>query len=99
MDGVKASAEKMRSDNPGLQGALPADLVTASSSGVDPHVSPASAAAQIDRVAKARGISADQLKLLVDQITEGRDLGFLGEPRVNVLALNLALDEKFPVRH
>ena len=98
MDRVKASAEKVRSDNPTLRVALPADLVTASASGMDPHVSPASAAAQIDRVARARGISADQLKPLVDQTTERRDLGFLGEPRVNVLALNLALDEKFPVR-
>lgn len=95
---VKGSVAKLRTDNPAMQGAVPADLATASASGLDPHLSPASAAVQIERVAKARGISADQLKPVVDQLTEGRDLGFLGEPRVNVFALNLALDEKFPVR-
>jgi len=98
MDRVKGSAEKFRTDNPSFKGNLPADIAMASGSGLDPHVSPASAAIQVERVAAARGVSPDQVKQLVEQHTEGRDLGFLGEPRVNVLAVNLALDEKFPVR-
>lgn len=98
MDRVKGSVAELRTENPGMRNSLPADLATASASGLDPHLSPASAVVQIERVAKARGIPVDQLKPVVDQFIEGRDLGFLGEPRVNVLALNLALDEKFPVR-
>jgi potassium-transporting ATPase KdpC subunit len=74
---------------------IPADAVTASASGLDPHISPANAQTQAVRVAKARGVSVDQLQGLIAQHTEGRDLGFLGEPRVNVLELNLALDESF----
>ncbi len=97
IDRVKASVEKFRKENPTYKGPLPADLVTTSGSGLDPHISPASAAAQVNRVASARGISADQLQTLVDEHTEGRDLGFLGEPRVNVLLLNLALDRQYPV--
>jgi potassium-transporting ATPase KdpC subunit len=98
VDRTKASVEKFRKENPDFAGPLPADLPTASASGLDPHVSPASAAAQIARVAKARGASPEQIEQLAAQFTEGRDLGFLGEPRVNVLMLNLALDEKYPVR-
>jgi K+-transporting ATPase ATPase C chain len=75
---------------------IPADAVTASGSGLDPHISPASAQAQAARVAKARGISADQANQLIARFTEGPDLGLLGEPRVNVLKLNLAMDQQFP---
>jgi potassium-transporting ATPase KdpC subunit len=97
-DRVKASVEAFRKDNPGASGPVPADLVTASASGLDPHISPASAEAQLARVAQARGASADQINQLVAKFTEGPDLGFLGEPRVNVLRLNLALDESFPAK-
>lgn len=96
VDRVKASIDKFRKDNPDYNGPLPADLVTASASGLDPHISPDSASAQAARVAKARGVSTDQVAQLIAQVTEGPDLGLLGEPRVNVLKLNLALDEKFP---
>jgi len=96
VDRVKASIDKFRKDNPDYTGPLPADLVTASASGLDPHLSPDSAAAQAARVAKARGVSTDQVSQLIAQLTEGPDLGLLGEPRVNVLKLNLALDEKYP---
>lgn len=97
IDRVKVSAEKFRKENPGYVGALPADLVTASGSGLDPHISPASAMAQADRVRRARNITPDQLRALIDAHTEGRDLGFMGEPRVNVLLLNLDLDRHYPL--
>jgi K+-transporting ATPase KdpC subunit len=74
---------------------IPADAVTASASGLDPHISPANAQAQATRVAKARGASAEQVQGLIAEHTEKRDLGFFGEPRVNVLELNLALDQSF----
>jgi len=76
--------------------AIPPDAVTASASGLDPDISPANAAIQVDRVAAARHISPAQVEALVKQYTGGRDLGILGEPAVNVLLLNRALDEKYP---
>lgn len=97
MDRVRASMEQFREENPEHTGAIPADLVTASASGLDPHISPASAEVQIARVARVRGIAAEELRSVVAGHTEGRTLGFLGEPRVNVLVLNLELDRKFPM--
>jgi potassium-transporting ATPase KdpC subunit len=96
IDRVKASVDKFHKDNPDYHGPIPADLVTASASGLDPDISPASAMAQEPRVAKARGVSADQLNQLVAEHTKSPDLGLLGEPRVNVLELNLALDQQYP---
>jgi K+-transporting ATPase ATPase C chain len=94
VDRVKASIEKFRKENPDYHGPIPADLVTTSASGLDPHLSPDSAMAQVPRVAKARGLSVEQVNHLVGQFTEGPDLGVLGESRVNVLRLNLALDQQ-----
>jgi K+-transporting ATPase ATPase C chain len=95
VDRVKASADKFHKDNPNFNGTIPADLLTASGSGLDPHLSPESADAQVDRIAQARGTSPQDIRNLVAQLTESRDLGFLGEPRVNVLKLNEALDAKY----
>jgi potassium-transporting ATPase KdpC subunit len=96
IDRVKASVDKFHKENPDYHGPIPADLLTGSGSGLDPEISPASAQAQTPRVAKARGISADQLNQFVAQYTKSPDLGLIGEPRVNVLKLNLALDQQFP---
>ena len=76
---------------------IPPDAVTASGSGLDPDISPANAAIQVDRVAAARHVSPAAIRALVSQYTQGRDLGFLGEPRVDVLNLNIALDQKYPL--
>ena len=96
-DRVKAAAAKFRQENPGFSGQLPADLVTASGSGLDPHLSPAAAAAQVARVAAARGASSRKIQQLQASFIEGRDFGLFGEPRVNVLKLNLALDSTYPL--
>ena len=95
-DRVKSSIAQFRKDNPDFSGSVPADLVTASGSGLDPQLSPASISAQAPRVAVAREISINQIQQLASEFTEGRELGLLGEPRVNVLRLNIALDERFP---
>jgi K+-transporting ATPase ATPase C chain len=98
VDRVKSSVEEFRKENPDFTGAIPADLLTASASGLDPEISPSSAEAQAPRVAKARGIGLGQVEGLISQNTTEAELGFLGEPRVNVLELNLKLDEAFPAK-
>jgi K+-transporting ATPase ATPase C chain len=95
LDRVKGDVATAQADNPGVP--VPIDLVTTSASGFDPHITPAAAEFQLPRVAKARGTSFDQLRPVVAKHTEGRQLGFLGEPRVNVLELNLDLDRQFPM--
>ncbi len=84
--------------HPGQSDPVPADLLTASASGLDPHISPAAAAWQVKRVANARHVPQDEIRALVARFTEGRELGVLGEPRVKVLDLNMALDEHWPLR-
>jgi K+-transporting ATPase ATPase C chain len=93
-DAVKQRIDALRAADPGNTAAVPADLVTASASGLDPHISPAAAKYQIARVARARGITDVEVAKVVKEATESRQLGILGEPRVNVLRLNLLLDGK-----
>jgi potassium-transporting ATPase KdpC subunit len=96
IDRVKTDVATLQAENPTRP--IPIDLVTTSGSGLDPHITPAGAEFQIPRVAKAREISEDEVLKLIQAHMEGRQFGFLGEPRVNVLELNLALDEKFPTK-
>jgi K+-transporting ATPase ATPase C chain len=97
VDAVKAGVEAARTDNPNVP--VPIDLVTSSASGLDPHLSPDAALFQIPRVASARRVSESEVRAIVESHVDGRQLGFLGEPRVNVLLLNLALDERFGPLH
>lgn len=94
-DRVMLEAARLRRENPDAQGAVPAELVTTSASGLDPHLSPEAVQWQVPRVAKARGVTPERVLAVVGSHVEGRTFGVLGEPRVNVLLLNLALDRQF----
>jgi K+-transporting ATPase ATPase C chain len=94
-DRVKQDLERLKKENPEAPGLVPSELVTASSSGLDPDLSPEAMLWQVPRVAKTRGVAPDRVKAVVDANIEGRTFGILGEPRVNVLLVNLALDRQF----
>lgn len=95
MDNVKTAADALREENPGTP--IPIDMVTASASGLDPHITPAAAEFQVPRIVKERGMTEDEVRKFVGKHTEGRQFGLLGEPRVNVLELNLELDATRPM--
>jgi len=97
IDRVKADVEKLQAENPGKP--VPVDLVTTSGSGLDPHISPAAAEFQVPRVARERGLNEDELRRIVAAHAEARQFGFLGEPRVNVLELNIDLNNRKPLKH
>ena len=99
VDRVKTDLKSFRAENPTFTGPVPADLLTTSASGLDPDISPASAEAQAGRVAAARGVTLEAVRQLIAAHTQGRQFGVLGEPRVNVLELNLALDQAAPLKH
>ena len=94
-DRIIDDLKRLKAENPDASGAVPAELVTTSASGLDPHLSPEAMLWQVARVAKSRGVSLERVKAVVDANVEGRTLGILGEPRVNVLLVNLALDRQF----
>lgn len=95
IDRVNSGVARLQSENPGKP--VPIDLVTTSASGLDPDITPAGAEFQVPRVARERGLSEDQVRQVIRQYTQGRQLGFLGEPRINVLEVNLALDQAKPM--
>ena len=97
LDRVHQDVAALQSENP--RKLVPIDLVTTSASGFDPHITPAAADYQLSKVARARGTTDAEIARLIAKHTEGRELGFLGEPRVNVLELNLELDQRFPIKH
>jgi potassium-transporting ATPase KdpC subunit len=94
-DRIKEDVKRVKAENPDANGPIPGELVTTSGSGLDPHLSPVAMLWQVPRVAKARGVAPDRVKAVVDANVEDRTLGILGEPRVNVLLVNLALDRQF----
>jgi K+-transporting ATPase ATPase C chain len=96
IEAVKANVDAARKEN--ANAPVPIDLVTTSASGIDPHISPAAADFQVSRVARERGATEADIRHVVDANTAGRQLGFLGEPRVNVLELNIALDSQYPIK-
>lgn len=98
IDRVSASVAQEHADNPGEKGAVPIDLVTTSASGLDPDVTPAAAEFQVARIARERGATEQQVREIIARHTAGRQFGFLGEPRVNVLEVNLELDQQFPLK-
>ncbi len=94
-DRVTQDLERLKEENPDAPGPAPIELVTTSGSGLDPHLSPQAALWQVPRVARTRGVAPERVRAVVEAYSEGRDLGLLGEPRVNILLLNLALDRQF----